>query len=227
MAKKNANTSAISTIASASVQVGTREVVSVATARIEVSLKQQLDAVREQQAAATKATKEASKVLERAVEAQGKDLLSSARVHAEALALISGGSIAVEESFDLEEERDDEEVVTSRSVKASIGLTSTSHRQYNRTSVTIVQFSMAAEGAVVEACQAVGRCLKEETRLEELRSDLNRKLASIPSLERQFMARMAESVLGATEGGKAMLSQVDDAVKAMGFGDLPMLTAVK
>ena len=227
MAKKNANTAAIATIASASVQVGTREVVSVATARIEVSLKQQLEVVKAQQADAVKATKAAAKVLERAVEVQGKALLASARIHAEALALISGGGLEVTELFTLHEERDDEGVLTGREVRASLGLTSTSPRQYSRTSVTIVEINAAACGSVGEAAQAVELCLKEEERLEEQRSDLNRKLASIPSLERQFMARMAESVLGATEGGKAMLSQVDDAVKAMGFGDLPMLTAVK
>lgn len=228
MAKKNTTASAISTIATASVQVGTREVVSVATARIELSLKQALESIKVKQEEAAKATKSTRKDLTAALEAQGKTLLASARIHADALVLISGGGLEVAESFGLEEEYDEDRTeVVSRKVTSCLSLRSTGGNRYCRDEVHLVQLTTAVDTSVVAACVALEHCQKVEEDLQEQRNEINRKLVGIPSMERQFMARMAESVLGATEGGKAMLSQVDEAVKAMGFGDLPMLTAVK
>lgn len=229
MAKKNITTaSAISSIATASVQVGTREVVSVATARIELSLKQALEDIKVRQEEAAKVTKSARKDLTAAIEAQGKTLLASARIHADAMVLISGGGLAVGESFGLEEELDDEgNEVVSRKVKACLSLKSTGGGRFSRDEVTLVEITADASSAVVATCASLERSQKQEEDLQEQRNEINRKLVSIPSMERQFMARMAESVLGSTEGGKVMLSQVDEAVKAMGFGDLPMLTATK
>ena len=230
MAKKNTTTaSAIATIATASVQVGTREVVSVATARIELSLKQALEGIKAKQEEAAKATKSARKDLTAALEVQGKSLLASARIHADALVLISGGGLEVAESFGLEEEYDDEDrtEVVSRKVTSCLSLRSKGGDRYCRDEVNLVELTTPADTSVVTACASLERCQKVEEELQEQRNEINRKLVGIPSMERQFMARMAENVLGATEGGKAMLSQVDEAVKAMGFGDLPMLTAVK
>lgn len=229
MAKKNTTTaSAIATIATASVQVGTREVVSVATARIELSLKQALEGIKAEQEEAAKATKSARKDLTAALEVQGKSLLASARIHADALVLISGGGLEVAESFGLEEEYDEDSTeVVSRRVTSCLSLRSAGGNRYGRDEVNLVGLTTPADTSVVTACASLERCQKVEEELQEQRNEINRKLVGIPSMERQFMARMAENVLGATEGGKAMLSQVDEAVKAMGFGDLPMLTAVK
>lgn len=224
--KKN-TTTAIASIATTSVQVGTREVVSVATARIEVSLRQQLEANKKDYETATKATKVAIKALETAVGAQGKELLAPARVPAESLVLLSAGALRVVEASNLKEVLDDDNVVSYYEVEATLGLESTSSSRFSRDSINVFSVASKASSAVMDAVKALDACKAVEDSLVETRNELSRKLASIPSLERQFMARMAESVLSSSEGGQAMLSQVDDAVKAMGFGDLPMLTAAK
>ena len=224
--KKN-TTTAIASIATTSVQVGTREVVSVATARIEVSLRQQLEANKKDYETATKATKVAIKALETAVRAQGKELLAPARVPAESLVLLSAGALRVVEASNLKEVLDDDNVVSYYEVEATLGLESTSSSRFSRDSINVFSVASKASSAVMDAVKALDACKAVEDSLVETRNELSRKLASIPSLERQFMARMAESVLSSSEGGQAMLSQVDDAVKAMGFGDLPMLTAAK
>ena len=172
MAKKNTTASAISSIATASVQVGTREVVSVATARIELSLRQALDGIKVKQEEAAKVTKSARKDLTAAIEAQGKTLLASARIHADAMVLISGGGLAVGESFGLEEELDDEGYKeASRKVKACLSLKSTGGYRFSRDEVTLVEITADASSTVVTTCASLERSQKQEEDLRALGAD--------------------------------------------------------
>ena len=79
-----------------------------------------------------------------------------------------------------------------------------------------------------EATQQILDSLKvQEAEASELGVELNaiaNKIYDLPSMERQFSARLAEKGLSESSEGQELLDEVSKAISAMGFGDIPMLT---
>jgi vacuolar-type H+-ATPase subunit D/Vma8 len=218
---------AIASIANANIQIGTREVVSVAVARVEVSLKGSISETRKKVTALEEQSKAQDKALAKAVIAQGKEASAGAMMHATSLMNMTKDLFAIKEEYCLHNRVDGDGNVTERYISISISLNSKNTRRYSSDDVTVFSCEANACQEVLDKQAELAATQEEIDKLREEISALNKQLANIPYAERQFTARMAEKILAGTEGGQAMLSQVDAAIQAMGFGDLPMLTEVK
>ena len=235
MAKKNttvvtsSSISSISSISSTSITVGTREVVSIAVSRIETSLRQQLTAARATLDTLEKDSSLVQKKISKLVTAQAKALTTVVTSHLDALALMNKElSVTVQSSLEALREdngsRCSDGAIIGYNVQATVTLTNGERTMYGQNRCVIQAFSEKASDEVLAGIKELDEVNEKIEVANETIAKLSKDLSGLPSAERQFTARMAEKVLSGSEGGKAMLAEVSEAIKAMGFGSLPQLT---
>ena len=234
--KTIAASKSIASIATTNIQIGAREVVSIAVSRIETSVKNQIKVIKEQDTAARKELSIIQKKIGKLVEKQAVELVRPVTSLAEQMILMNK-ALKLELNCNLNVLTEDGvcsdpdigvQVVTGLEIRVSVGLEAKSESRYcGSTTLTIFQAVTAANEEVTAAHH---ESVVKQIEIDELGaqySKLAKDLSQLPSAERQMMARMAEKALSGSEGGLAMLAEVNNAIKAMGFGDLPSLIESK
>jgi hypothetical protein len=229
--KKNTNTAAaLATVSNTQVNIGTREIVAVAVARVETSLKAQGKDIKKQIEDLLEVAKGQEKVVSKATVAQGKQIAAGALMHVNALMAMAPDKFTVQENYTLthRNEGGDEDEGTSTIKLLSVAITLVAQeRSYRNDCVSVYSCEANISSDIADGLKAFEETQEKVSSLREALQQINKKLAEIPYAERQFTARMAEKVLAGTDGGKAMLAQVDEAIVAMGFGSLPRLTSAE